>query len=173
MSEKIDKLTGTPGANASGSYTAAAASLLRRRRLRGRDENGRGLRPRTGRRTQRVIIPPPYQLSCTTCRCGGDSAQPAPSTSATRWMRDGRRLRGSSKGKERRRKGWNGRPSWTDKARGRGVYVTVFIGGNRDVRPHKARSPRNSEVRERRGGGREGYKSAKVGGGEVGEGAGM
>jgi len=36
-----------------------------------------------------------------------------------------------------------GAPSWADKARGRGgVSVTVFIGGNRDARPQKARKPK-------------------------------
>jgi len=36
-----------------------------------------------------------------------------------------------------------GVPSWADKARGRGGFsVTVFIGGNRDTRPQKARKPK-------------------------------
>jgi len=51
-----------------------------------------------------------------------------------RQMRDGRRLRGSAKGKVEK-KGKDRKegslPSWADNARGRGVYVTIFIGGNR------------------------------------------
>ena len=36
-----------------------------------------------------------------------------------------------------------GVPSWADKAQGRdGFSVTVFIGGNRDARPQKARNPK-------------------------------
>jgi len=81
---------------------------------------------------------------------------------ATR-TRDGRRLKGSAKGKERREgqdleERW-AFPSWADKARGRGgVSVTFFIGGNRDARPQKARKPKKgSELssdteRQRRGG---------------------
>jgi len=69
-------------------------------------------------------------------------------------MRDGRRLRGSAKGRKGNKEvEWKegSIPPWAGKARGRDVYayVTVFIGGSRDTRPHKARSPRESEVRGR------------------------
>jgi len=91
--------------------------------------------------------------------------QPAPSISATAtgpaprlgetdegWKKVERKRKGNgreTKGVERKE---GSVPSWADKARGRGVYVTVIIGGNRDARPHKARKSR--EGSEARGGGK-------------------
>ena len=40
-----------------------------------------------------------------------------------------------------------------DKARDGGVFGTVFIGGSRDARPHKARKPKKGSVEVRGGGG--------------------
>jgi len=56
------------------------------------------------------------------------------------------------KGKWKEKKGMERKEgsvlAWVDKARGWSVYATVFPGGNRDARPHKARKPRKgSEVR--------------------------
>jgi len=48
----------------------------------------------------------------------------------------GREERGAGNGKE------VSVPSWADKAWGKGVYVTVFVGESRDARPQKARKPR-------------------------------
>ena len=82
-----------------------------------------------------------------------DPAQPPPSTSATAagpaprhgdtdegWKKVGGKRNGKG---EKRGAGFGsevGAPSWADKARGRGgVSATVFIGGNRDATPQKAR----------------------------------
>jgi len=78
-------------------------------------------------------------------------------------MKDGRRLRGSAKGKERREgqdleERWASRPGLTKLGAGGGVSVAVFIGGNRDARPQKARKPKKGPQpsahteRQRRGG---------------------
>ena len=102
-----------------------------------------------------------------------DPAQPAPSTSATAsgpaprhgetdegWKKVERKRKGKGKEKKGKDRKEGSVPSWADKARGRGVYVTVFIGGSRDARPHKARKPQKGSV-EVRGGG-------EVGGGATG-----
>jgi hypothetical protein len=90
-----------------------------------------------------------------------DPTQPQPSTSATAtgpalredktedgWKKVERKREG--KGKEKRGAG-NGKevsvPSWADKARGGGVYVTVFIGGTRDARLQMARKPKKEGKR--------------------------
>jgi hypothetical protein len=95
-----------------------------------------------------------------------DPAQPPPSTSATAagpaprhgdtdegWKKVERKRKGKG---EKRGAGFGrevGVPSWADKARGRGgVSVTVFIGGNRDVRPQKARKPRKGSEPSARAG---------------------
>ena len=82
-------------------------------------------------------------------------AQPAPSTSATAtgpaprhgetddgWEKAERRRKGKWKEKKGVERKEESVPSWADKARGRGVYVTVIIGENRDAKPLKARKPR-------------------------------
>ena len=102
-----------------------------------------------------------------------DPAQPPPSTSATAagpaprhgdtdegWKKVERKRNGKG---EKRGAGFGregGTPSWADKARGRGgVAVAVFVGGNRDARPQKARKPKKGSEpstrteRQRRGGG--------------------
>jgi len=90
------------------------------------------------------------------CGCGNRPRATPPSTSATAtgpaprhggtdegWKKVERKRKGKG---EKRGAGFGrevGVPSWADKARGRGgVSVTVFIGGNRDVRPQKARKPK-------------------------------
>jgi len=101
-----------------------------------------------------------------------DPAQPPPSTSATAagpaprhgdtdegWKKVERKRNGKG---EKRGAGFGreaGVPSWAGKARDRGgVSVTVFIGGNRDARPQKARKPKKGSEpstqteRQRRGG---------------------
>jgi len=101
-----------------------------------------------------------------------DPAQPPPSTSATAagpaprhgdtdegWKKVERKRNGKG---EKRGAGFGrevGVTSWADKARGRGGFsVTVFIGGNRDARPQKARKPKKGSEpsaqteRQRRGG---------------------
>jgi hypothetical protein len=136
-------------------------------------------RKRTGPQTphqpakqQRNTSPTPTLMHSVHAGVETNPAQPAPSTSATAtgpaprhgetdegWKKVERKRKG--KGKEKKGKDWKegSVPSWADKARGRGVYVTVFIGGSRDARPHKARKPKKGSVEVR-------------GGGEVGEGVG-
>jgi len=90
-----------------------------------------------------------------------DPAQPSPSTSAT--AAGPAPLHGNTdegwKKVERKRNGKGekrgavfgrevGVPSWAGKARGRGGFsVTVFIGGNKDARPQKARKPKKGRSR--------------------------
>ena len=89
MNEKIDKAhRGEPATHqCSASYTAAAASSIDTT-SRGRNGNGRGLRPRASRRSRGRYLPNTnlHQLSCTLCMqtWGPIPRNPyVPSTSAT------------------------------------------------------------------------------------------
>jgi len=86
-----------------------------------------------------------------------DPAQPAPSTSATA-TGPASRHGGTDKGWKKVERKRKGKRKKEKEVRGGTIYVTVFIGGNRNARPHKARKPRKgSEVRGKRGGRKSGH----------------
>jgi len=129
--------------------------LLHRHHLRGQSGKDGASNPApAGEATEGY--PPPHQLSCTRCmriwkptphnpRHQHPSRPQGPHLTMTTRMRDGRQLRGSPTGKERRE--------------GQGRHLCDrLIGGNRDIRPQKVRKPKKGSEpstqteRQRRGG---------------------
>jgi len=119
-------------------------------------------RPASAGEAAEEYLPHTNSRALCACRRGDQSRATASSTSAAAagpaprhgetdegWKKVERRKGKGKKGVERKE---GSVPSWADEARRRDVYVT---GGNRDARPHKARSPK------RRGGGGGGGRARK------------
>ena len=151
---------GTSVANASASYTAAATSSIDTTSGTSATETETGATNSapTDEAAERYLPTPTLMHSIH--GVDTDPAQPrhqhqprpwGPHLAMVRrmrWKKVVRKRKG--KGEEKKTKDQNegSVPSWADKARDNGVYVTVFIGGNRDARPHKACNPKEDTVWE-------------------------
>jgi len=151
MSEKIDTLTEGNRAIASAIYTAATASSTDTTSAAGTKTGGASDPTPAGEAAGGY----PHTNSHEHADMETDPAQPALSTAATAtgpaprhgeteegWEKVERKRKEKGKEKKGVERKEGSVPSWADKARSRGVYVTVFIGESRDARPRKGRKPR-------------------------------